>query len=674
MATLEGTQLGPYLVGGQIGSGGMATVYKAYHARLDRHVAIKVMHDAFQQDENFLARFEREAQIVARLEHPNIVPIYDFADVEARPYLVMKFIEGTTLKQKMFKNPPTLAEIKRILPAIAAALDYAHQRGILHRDIKPSNVILDASGTPYLMDFGLARIVQLGESTLSQDSILGTPQYISPEQAMGKRDLTPATDLYSLGVVLYELVTGRVPFASDTPFATIHDHIYTALPLPSTVNPELPPDLDRVLDKAMAKRPEDRYKSASELVNAFLQTVEQAHLETLNADRREVAPPVRTQPLDDALTTPLPKGDNSPPARKVAMMEIDGKPKRQVEAKIDFDLNNVNWNEVARGTGDFVRTWGERIERFGNELDTKSKAKSADPLLSKDPDSIRRRIEQQFKKRNEFIGHVISYVLVNGVLWIIFGLSNGGEINIEGEIISVGSFPWPLIVMLGWGAGLVAHGIETYFQTGGRMRQRQITIERELMRQYGDDWQEVTDAKSVKAVRKRVEKPFKKVEEFYQHLGVYIMINVMLWIMYGFSIEGASLPFMGDLMSEMVDVPFPWPLMVTLGWGIGLFANAMEALSAPVSERAIQRAIEQEQARMIPAKAKRSESAASVVLPRVRMNADGEFTDSMVEELGELEAGRSVPNRIENYDEQDDDNDSLQGRSRRWRARNNRRR
>ena len=137
MALLEGQQLGPYQVQRQMGSGGMATVYRAYHPRLDRHVAIKVMHEAFQQDENFLARFEREAQIVARLEHANIVPIYDFADIEGRPYLVMKHIDGQTLKALLFRNPPTLEAIRAMLPPIADALDYAHRQGILHRDIKP---------------------------------------------------------------------------------------------------------------------------------------------------------------------------------------------------------------------------------------------------------------------------------------------------------------------------------------------------------------------------------------------------------------------------------------------------------------------------------------------------------------------------------------------------------
>src|SRR4051812_14202225 len=164
MASLEGQMLGQYKVIGQMGSGGMATVYKAYHPRLDRYVAIKMLHEAFQEDKNFLARFEREAQIVARLEHPHIVPVFDFDEFNRRPYLVMKYIEGRTLKAELEDHPLTIQEILSIMPPIGEALDYAHRQGVLHRDIKPSNIILDGNGTPYLTDFGLARIAQLGDS------------------------------------------------------------------------------------------------------------------------------------------------------------------------------------------------------------------------------------------------------------------------------------------------------------------------------------------------------------------------------------------------------------------------------------------------------------------------------------------------------------------------------
>ena len=264
-----GENVGPYRIVEQLGQGGMATVFKAYHASLDRYVAFKVLHPAFNADPSFAARFQREARVVARLEHPNIVPVYDYAEHETRPYLVMKFIEGDTLKARMDQGPLSAEEIAKIVEAVGSALAYAHKQGVLHRDVKPSNVLLANDGQMYLADFGLARMAQSGESTLSSDTIMGTPQYISPEQAMGKSDLDQRTDLYSFGVMLYEMVVGRVPFNADTPFAIIHDHIYSPLPLPHKVNPDVPEQVERVLLKALAKERDDRFEDASQLVMAF---------------------------------------------------------------------------------------------------------------------------------------------------------------------------------------------------------------------------------------------------------------------------------------------------------------------------------------------------------------------------------------------------------------------
>jgi serine/threonine protein kinase len=264
-----GDTVGPYKLVEQLGQGGMATVFKAYHAALDRYVAIKVLHQAFNEDGTFIGRFQREARVVAKLEHPNIVPIYDYSEHETRPYLVMKFIEGDTLKARLNRGPLNSREIEQVVDSVGAALSYAHKQGILHRDIKPSNVLIASDGEMYLADFGLARIAQAGESTLSSDSIMGTPQYISPEQAMGKKELDEGTDIYSFGVMLYELVVGQVPFSADTPFSIIHDHIYTPLPLPMEINPEVPEPVQRVLLKTLSKERKDRYATVEELVKAF---------------------------------------------------------------------------------------------------------------------------------------------------------------------------------------------------------------------------------------------------------------------------------------------------------------------------------------------------------------------------------------------------------------------
>jgi serine/threonine-protein kinase len=276
MPFVVGQNVGPYRVMEQLGQGGMATVYEAYHASLDRYVAIKVLHPAFREDPSFTARFTREARVVAKLEHPHIVPIYDYSECEGQPYLVMKFIEGETLKARLARGPLSAEEAVRVVDAVGAALSYAHSKGILHRDIKPSNVLLAPDGGIYLADFGLARIAQSGESTLSSDMLLGTPHYISPEQAQGKKDLDAGTDIYSLGVVMYELAVGRVPFNADTPFSIIHDHIFTPLPMPRQLNPKVPAGVERVLLKALSKNRADRYADVDSEVKAFRDAIHEA--------------------------------------------------------------------------------------------------------------------------------------------------------------------------------------------------------------------------------------------------------------------------------------------------------------------------------------------------------------------------------------------------------------
>lgn len=294
MAFAEGEQVGAYRIIEKLGRGGMATVYKAYHANLDRYVAIKVLHPAFMEDPNFLARFEREAKVVAKLEHPNIIPVYDFAEHEGQPYLVMKFVEGETLKAKLRRRPRTPEEGVIIIQAVGEGLAYAHKQGILHRDVKPSNVMMADDGQIYLTDFGLARIASKGESTLSSDMMIGTPQYISPEQAMGKRDLDEGTDIYSFGVLIYELVVGKVPYSSDTPFSIIHDHIYTPLPLPRAVNPNVPEVIERLLLKALAKERNDRFASVDEMVNAFKRGISGEELPEAWVDPATYTPPPDT--------------------------------------------------------------------------------------------------------------------------------------------------------------------------------------------------------------------------------------------------------------------------------------------------------------------------------------------------------------------------------------------
>ena len=264
-----GENVGFYEVQAQLGQGGMATVFKAHHTVLDRDVALKVLSPAFLEDPNFLARFRREARAIAGLDHPHIVPVFDFAEHRGIPFLVMKYIDGETLKSRLWRQRASPAYVCEIMEAVGAALAYAHQHGVLHRDIKPSNVLLGNDGGIFLSDFGLARIVADGTSTLSREMLIGTPQYISPEQAVGVPDLDARTDIYSLGIVLYELATGQVPFDADTPISIIHDHLYNPPPPPSSLETDVCQELEQVILRALAKKREDRYSTVDEMLNEF---------------------------------------------------------------------------------------------------------------------------------------------------------------------------------------------------------------------------------------------------------------------------------------------------------------------------------------------------------------------------------------------------------------------
>lgn len=268
MSFVTDETVGPYKILEQLGQGGMATVYKAYHPALDRHVAIKVMDAALGKERDFIERFKREARVIAKLENPHIVPVYDFDEHNGQPYIVLKFIDGQTLKDRMLGLPLSNSEILKIVIAVGDGLQYAHERGILHRDTKPSNVLMASDGKIYLTDFGLARIVE-SASSLTGDMILGTPHYMSPEQAVNAEKLDEGTDIYSFGVMIYEMVVGCLPFNADTAFSVIEDHIYKPPPLPTSIKPDLSGEVEQVILKALAKQSGDRYHKVLDLVKAF---------------------------------------------------------------------------------------------------------------------------------------------------------------------------------------------------------------------------------------------------------------------------------------------------------------------------------------------------------------------------------------------------------------------
>ena len=272
MEDLTGKQFGPYQIVAPLGEGGMAAVYKAYHPATERYVALKVLPQHMASSEEFLTRFRREAKLLAQLQHPNILPVFDYGEADGYPYIVMPFIVSGTLADILRKQPLSLAEIRRVITQIGDALSYAHGRGMIHRDIKPSNVLIDERGNCLLTDFGLARMVEAAEKLTTSGAIMGTPAYMSPEQGMGSKT-DHRTDLYSLGIILYEMITGRVPYTAETPVAVVFKHIQDPLPSARKFNPNLSEALELVLLKSLAKNPDDRYQTADEFVHALQRAI-----------------------------------------------------------------------------------------------------------------------------------------------------------------------------------------------------------------------------------------------------------------------------------------------------------------------------------------------------------------------------------------------------------------
>jgi len=254
-----------YTLERKLGSGGMAEVWLAYDSELDRHVALKILHERFAQDKEFVERFRREASSAAGLQHPNVVGVFDRGEFRDTYYIAMEYVEGDSLKD-LIDQGMTVAAAVEVTRQILEAEKFAHKKGIVHRDIKPQNVMIDADGRARVTDFGIARA---GSSEITQTgSIMGTAQYLSPEQAQGQ-NVTEASDIYSTGVVLYEALTGEVPFDADTPVAVALKQVQEVPRRPSNLNPDVPPALDAVVMRALAKDPERRFKDAKAFSNAL---------------------------------------------------------------------------------------------------------------------------------------------------------------------------------------------------------------------------------------------------------------------------------------------------------------------------------------------------------------------------------------------------------------------
>jgi serine/threonine-protein kinase len=274
-----GTRLGPYEIIEEIGKGGMATVFRAYQPSVDRFVAIKVIHMAIAVDRSSMERFQREARLVARLEHPHLLPVYDYDGAHNPPYIVMRYLEGGTLKEVILSHGALpLTDVGHVIRQVASALDYAHRQGVIHRDIKPTNIMIDQDGNAFLMDFGIARMTaRTGAEGLTQTGFaVGTPSYMSPEQGMGAADISSAADIYSLGVMTFQMASGELPYTAETPMAIVLRHINDPVPKLRDFKADLPAALERTLMKAMAKKPEDRYATATEFAEDMTRAIESA--------------------------------------------------------------------------------------------------------------------------------------------------------------------------------------------------------------------------------------------------------------------------------------------------------------------------------------------------------------------------------------------------------------
>lgn len=657
--------MGPYEILGPIGTGGMATVLKAYQPRLDRYVAIKMLHAMFLSDQGFLARFEREGRVVASLNHPNIIPLYDYdQDPDTKqPYLVMRLIEGQSLKERIVREgPPPLSATLEIITAIANALTYAHSRGVLHRDVKPSNIILAEDNTPYLMDFGLARMIKAGESTMSADMMIGTPHYISPEQAQGSLVLDARTDVYSLGVVLYELVVGRLPFSGDTPFIIVHKHIYEPPTPPRDILPDLPVEVEAVLLKALSKDPQDRYETPDALTNAFRQAVANSGMVELSLERRldvqdtaeafPVIPSARAADMmgDDTLSV----SSATAAAAGAAASASGGHQRREVsipqtpteaEAVNSFSLlsqqslqegvirfreavydirHTLQDRERLRSLGETgehlyvqVKTqfeqmanegefsWNWKGSKEGSTSSARRPWRGRQKLIEREwgtsEQSVRARVEGQLNERRGLAIHASIYAMT-------VGLMLAGEPQIRNIVASIFAdsapmqplvdFPFGLMIAFAWGGGLLAHLLDVVYKTGYWGQRRRRDIDTAMQRRFGPDWTEIATDREYRTVSKQAVKPMEERLGFLQHFVVTLGV---LGVMFAVR---EPLP---RLLSELIgDTDFTsfimHPQLVFLIAMILLVPvvihGAVVALSPMVGDAAKARAIEREFAQL----------------------------------------------------------------------------
>lgn len=316
MEDLTGLQLGQYRIVAPLGEGGMAAVYKAYQPGMERNVALKILPRHLAADPEFYGRFEQEARLIANLQHVHILPVHDFGEQDGYTYIAMPFIETGTLADLIVGEPLPLKQIHSVTRQVGEALGYAHQRGLIHRDVKPSNILIDEAGNCLLTDFGIAKIVESSVEFTRTGAIIGTPAYMSPEQIKGEA-VDGRSDLYALGIVLFEMATGRAPYKAETPPAIFVKHLHDPLPMPRAMNSDIPQEVELVILKCLAKDPEDRYSTLAEMLRALRKAIPD-RIVTARADVHDVShdrAASSTERAPDDLLTSLPETELEPRRR-----------------------------------------------------------------------------------------------------------------------------------------------------------------------------------------------------------------------------------------------------------------------------------------------------------------------------------------------------------------------
>ena len=304
---LIGKTVNGYEIVSQVGQGGMATVFLARQRSMNRNVALKFLPGVFVNDDTYLQRFEREVKIVSQLEHRNIVPVYDYGEFDGQPYIAMRYMPAGSVEELLAEGRIPLPRVLSIVEQVAAALDYAHQQGILHRDLKPSNILLDDGGGVFITDFGIARILSEGSNNITTQGVVGTPSYMSPEQAQAE-PMDGRSDVYSLGVMLFELVSGRRPFESDTPYSIAVMHVTMPPPSPREFKPTVSIALEAVILRALRKKAVERFGSAGQLAQALRLAVDEPER---GLDTGAAPEPAATELQNAAAQVPIPAVESS---------------------------------------------------------------------------------------------------------------------------------------------------------------------------------------------------------------------------------------------------------------------------------------------------------------------------------------------------------------------------